>query len=66
MRGGFGAGRGGVMNGWFGQAGWQMGAMGPYGGAAGSGAWGDWYGNAAANYYQQSVGGGSYAGYGMC
>ncbi|VDD88599.1 unnamed protein product [Enterobius vermicularis] len=64
MRGGFGAGRGGVMNGWFGQAGWQMGAMGPYGGAAGSGAWGDWYGNAAANYYQQSVGGGSYAGYG--
>lgn len=64
MRGGFGAGRGGVMNGWFGQAGWQMGAMGPYGGAAGNGAWGDWYGNAAASYYQQGVGAGSYAGYG--
>ncbi|KAL3983221.1 RNA recognition motif family protein [Acanthocheilonema viteae] len=63
MRAGYGAGRAGVMNGWFGQAGWgQMGAFGAYGGGTGTaGGWGDWYGNAAAaGYYQQGQAGGYY------
>lgn len=65
MRGAYGVGRGGaIANGWFGQAGWgQMGALGPYGAAAGAGGWGDWYGNAAASYYQQSAAAG-YGAYG--
>lgn len=66
MRGGYGTGRGGVMNGWFGQAGWgQMGAFGAYGGGSGAtGGWGDWYGGAAAaNYYQQGNTGGYYGKY---
>lgn len=66
IRGGYGAGRGAaVANGWFGQAGWgQMGTLAPYGGTAGAGGWGDWYGNAAASYYQQGAAAGGYGAYG--